>query len=137
MKKRIKWSIILGALLGVLLKATDFIKTGMFRCGIQEANKCGWQEFLKDTLLWVVITIVIVGIILFGLHYLLSYVKKSAKDMKKHVVNKVKAMKNKPKKEEKVKEEVKEVKEESEPEEDIKEETEKPKKVIKICKRPL
>ena len=130
MKKRIKWSIILGALLGVLLKATDFIKTGMFRCGIQEANKCGWQDFLKDTLLWVVITIVIVGIIIFGLHYLLSYVKKSAKDMKKHIANKVKTIKERKKTN---KEEKKEIKEEkTEPKEEIKEEIEKPKKVIKI-----
>ena len=74
--KLLKFSAFVGILLGVGIKVYDFVKTRSFRCGIQEAVVCNWLSFIKDTVIWAVITTIAVIIIVFGIKYLLSLVKK-------------------------------------------------------------
>jgi len=84
MKKLVllKWSIIAGVLLGIGIKVNDFLLRGNFRCGIQEAKVCNWSAFITDTLMWAVITTVLVMVIVFGINYLFSYTVKVIKEKK-------------------------------------------------------
>lgn len=103
MKKLVllKWSIIAGVLLGIGIKINDFLLRGSFRCGIQKAEVCNWSAFITDTLIWAVITTILVMIVAFGINYLFSYTIKTIKEKKSKSEKKESKSEKKKKKEEK------------------------------------
>ena len=77
-----KFAALGGALLGIALKVNDFLRVKILRCGIGTANECGITDYLKDTLIWIVIMITLALIVVFGIKYLYIYGKDAWKSRK-------------------------------------------------------
>lgn len=77
-----KLSIVIGILLGLGLKLYIFIKTEKLVCGIRAVTECSTLDFIKDSLIWVVIMVILVILIMFGAKYILTYGSDAAKNFK-------------------------------------------------------
>ena len=77
-----KLSIVIGILLGLGLKLYTFIRTEKLVCGIRAATECNTIDFLKDSLIWVIIMIIIVVLVVFSAKYILTYGSDAAKNFK-------------------------------------------------------
>jgi flagellar biosynthesis component FlhA len=141
--KILKNSIIIGILLGIGLKLRDFFKFGKFKCGLDLID-CNMMAYLKEILIWILITTVCIIVIVFGIRYLFKFItglikgkyrkhEKKEKAEKKQARHHAKKLHKKEKKEKEADEEEQEKENSSEEsEEKEKKEESKPKKVIKI-----